>query len=141
MRKYEGRKVTNIEFLSNEKVLITTNDSRIRILNVYDGKLIRKYKGYQNEKSLLKANCFEMSDYIICPSDNKYIYVWDSESNYEYFKPYSDKSSISMFANDSVFASYLRKITDLNIGVCVKEIILNFSESGRMQILINIDIL
>jgi WD40 repeat protein len=141
MRKYEGKKVTNIEFLSNEKILVTTNDSRIRILNVYDGKLIKKYKGFKNEKSLLKANYLEMGDCVICPSDTKYVYVWDRDSSYEYFKPYSEKTNISMFANDAIFSNYLRKITDLNIDLCVKEIILNFSESGKMQILINIDIL
>jgi WD40 repeat protein len=141
MRKYEGRKVTSIEFMSNEKILVTTNDSRIRMLNVFDGRLIQKFKGFQNEKSLLKASYFEMGECVVCPSDTKYVYVWDRDSNYEYFKPYSEKTSLSIFANDAIFSNYLKKITDLNIGICVKEIILNFSESGRMQILINIDIL
>ena len=45
-----GKKVTNIEFVNRNSALITTSDSRIRYVNMTNGKLIYKYKGLVNEK-------------------------------------------------------------------------------------------
>jgi WD40 repeat protein len=50
-----GRKITNIHFLNRTKALITTNDSRIRLINISDGKMIHKYKGLVNEEFMIRA--------------------------------------------------------------------------------------
>jgi len=38
----KGRKVTGLEFINNHDVLVTTNDSRIRLLNIKENKLKEK---------------------------------------------------------------------------------------------------
>ena len=54
--KYSGgRKITSIEFINRNSLLVSTNDSRVRLVNVFDGKVIQKYKGLVNEEFMLKA--------------------------------------------------------------------------------------
>ena len=45
------RKITDMQFLTKSELLVTTNDNRIRIINVYDGTVIQKFRGH---KSFLK---------------------------------------------------------------------------------------
>jgi hypothetical protein len=53
-----GRKVTGIEFLNPNTVMVTTNDSRIRFIDVrHDGgKFIYKIKGNKNETYPIRAS-------------------------------------------------------------------------------------
>jgi hypothetical protein len=57
-------------------VLITTNDSRIRLVNVADGKTIQKYKGHLNDEYMIRATFEEIYDLIISASDDGFVYVW-----------------------------------------------------------------
>lgn len=41
--------MTGIDFLAPAIVMVTTNDSRIRFVNIMNGKLIMKIKGNKNE--------------------------------------------------------------------------------------------
>ena len=72
----DGRKITNIEFLNMNLVLITTNDSSVRLVNVNDGKVIQKYKGLKNEEYMIRASFEEIYDLIISASDDGYTYIW-----------------------------------------------------------------
>ena len=40
------RKITDMQFLTKSELLVTTNDNRIRIINVYDGTVIQKFRGH-----------------------------------------------------------------------------------------------
>lgn len=56
----KGRKITGIEPMPNmppgeEKLLITSNDSRLRLVNMKDKSLECKYKGLENTSSQIKA--------------------------------------------------------------------------------------
>nr|XP_048306338.1 WD repeat-containing protein 44 isoform X3 [Myodes glareolus] len=52
-----GRKITGIEPLPGEnKILVTSNDSRIRLYDLRDLSLSMKYKGYVNSSSQIKAS-------------------------------------------------------------------------------------
>lgn len=51
----DGRNITGIEFIRNNEILVSTNDSRIRIANI-DGRILYKFKGHENEEGLLKAH-------------------------------------------------------------------------------------
>jgi hypothetical protein len=72
----DGTKITNLEFLNNNTILATTNDSSIRLVNACDGKSLQKFKGLINEKSILRAFFEEIYDLVICSSDDGYVYVW-----------------------------------------------------------------
>lgn len=53
-----GSKITGIEVLNNDenKLLITSNDSRIRLYDLRDASLICKYKGFSNSTVHIKAS-------------------------------------------------------------------------------------
>ncbi|XP_019391934.1 PREDICTED: WD repeat-containing protein 44 isoform X2 [Crocodylus porosus] len=56
-RNRVGRKITGIEPLPGEnKILVTSNDSRIRLYDLRDLSLSMKYKGYVNSSSQIKAS-------------------------------------------------------------------------------------
>lgn len=53
----QGRKVTGIEPMPGEdKILVTSNDSRIRLYDLRDLSLSCKYKGYVNSSSQIRAS-------------------------------------------------------------------------------------
>ncbi|XP_072126486.1 WD repeat-containing protein 44 isoform X1 [Mobula birostris] len=76
-RNRVGRKITGIEPLPGEnKILVTSNDSRIRLYDLRDLSISMKYKGYMNSSSQIKASFSHDYTYIISGSEDKYIYIW-----------------------------------------------------------------
>jgi WD40 repeat protein len=144
-----GKKVTNIEFVNRNSALITTCDSRIRYVNMPEGKLIYKYKGLINEKKMIRAFNDLNNDLIISGSENGYCYIWNRNNledknkknyHYEYFKPFSkDICECSIFVNENCMAGYLKKIFKLTTNIFVFSIIINATDKGRIQVLLNVD--
>lgn len=57
-RLKNGRKVTGVVFLSGgSEVLVTTNDSRMRLFSLDDFSMPYKYKGLVNNNMQIKASC------------------------------------------------------------------------------------
>lgn len=71
-----GRKVTGIEFLNSNVAMVTTNDSRIRFLDIRDGKVIFKIKGHKNETLPLRGSLSEDLAHVICGSEDGDVYLW-----------------------------------------------------------------
>jgi len=76
----KGKKITGFTFLSNTEVLITTNDSRLRILELEGYKQRTKFKGHVNESLQISATSSEDLDYIICGSEDGNVYMWNYQS-------------------------------------------------------------
>ena len=74
-----GRKVTGIEPMpSEDRILITSNDSRIRLYDLRDLSMVCKYKGYTNLASQIKA-CFSPDGRYICAgSENQCVFLWST---------------------------------------------------------------
>ncbi|XP_063876742.1 WD repeat-containing protein 44-like isoform X17 [Scylla paramamosain] len=73
----KGQKITGIEPLPGEdKILITSNDSRIRLYDLRDLNLSCKYKGYSNTSSQIRAGFSHEGKYIVAGSENQCIYIW-----------------------------------------------------------------
>ncbi|XP_069960721.1 WD repeat-containing protein 44 isoform X3 [Cherax quadricarinatus] len=82
----KGRKITGIEPLPGEdKVLITSNDSRIRLYDLRDLNLSCKYKGYSNMSSQIRAGFSHDGKYIVAGSENQCIYIWKTHHDYSKF--------------------------------------------------------
>jgi WD40 repeat protein len=62
---------------SGGSLLITSNDSRVRL---YDGYTLRsKYKGHSNKSTQIKASFSPKGDYVICGSDDGLAYIWSTK--------------------------------------------------------------
>ncbi|XP_004536890.1 uncharacterized protein LOC101454024 isoform X2 [Ceratitis capitata] len=80
-----GRKISGIEPMPGEdKILVTSNDSRVRLYDLRDLNLSCKYKGYLNVSSQIKASFSHDGKYIIAGSENQCIYIW--KTNHDYSK-------------------------------------------------------
>ena len=116
-----GKNVTNINFFSSSTCLISSLDSRIRYINIKDGRIIHKYKGHKNEKRNIKISLDFCNDILISGSENGYCYLWNvfgEDSNiiknysYEYYKPFSSKDIIneSLIISEKCYVNYFQKI-------------------------------
>lgn len=78
-RNRVGRKITGIEPLPGEnKILVTSNDSRIRLYDLRDLSISMKYKGYMNSSSQIKASFSHDYTYIMSGSEDSYFYIWST---------------------------------------------------------------
>ncbi|CAF0896212.1 unnamed protein product, partial [Didymodactylos carnosus] len=66
-KRRKPRKITGIEVmnLNTSKILITSNDSRIRLYNIKTKEIERKYRGYSNNSSQIRASFSHDDRYII----------------------------------------------------------------------------
>ncbi|KAK2001431.1 WD repeat domain-containing protein [Colletotrichum falcatum] len=104
----KGSKITGIKTMAIDdevKVLITSNDSRVRIYNLHDKSLESKFKGYENTCSQIHAGFSDSGQWIVSGSEDKRTYIWsvhhgDSEKDKpcEYFDAHSDRVSTAVFA-------------------------------------------
>lgn len=77
-----GSKVTGIETFFDQddvKVLITTNDSRIRLLSLRQRQMVEYFKGLENNSSQIIATVSDDKKYVISGSENHWVYIWKLE--------------------------------------------------------------
>jgi len=60
------------------KVLITTNDSRVRLVGLNDFRIVRKYVGVENSSLQIKAHISESGEFIACGSDARTCTIWNT---------------------------------------------------------------
>ena len=71
--------MTGISFLTLDKfeyMLVTTNDSRIRLLSMDTFEMVKKFKGHCNREKQLRASMTSDHNYIACGSDDGTVYVY-----------------------------------------------------------------
>ncbi|KAI5305713.1 hypothetical protein KEM56_003542 [Ascosphaera pollenicola] len=62
------------------KLLITSNDSRIRLYNFKDRALEVKLRGNENSASQIRASFSSDGRYIVCGSESRKAYIWPTEA-------------------------------------------------------------
>src|SRR5271156_603852 len=80
----KGSKITGIDTITiprdnpngDVKVLITSNDSRIRLYNLRDRNLEIKFRGNENTSSQIHASFSDDGKYVICGSEDRKVYIW-----------------------------------------------------------------
>jgi WD40 repeat protein len=84
----KGSKITGIDTMFHPpndpngevKLLITSNDSRIRLYNFRDRNLEAKYRGNENSTSQIRASFSDDGKFIICGSEDRRTYIWSTGS-------------------------------------------------------------
>ena len=80
----KGSKITGIQTIlyppddpkGETKILISSNDSRVRVYNLRDKNLELKLKGNENNTSQIHATFSDDAKYVICGSEDKKAYIW-----------------------------------------------------------------
>ncbi|KAG8658019.1 hypothetical protein MANES_03G113400v8 [Manihot esculenta] len=80
-KKAHLKKITGFQFAwgSSSEVLITSADSRIRVVDGVD--LVHKFKGFRNTNSQISASLTANGKHVVSASDDSYVYVWKHESD------------------------------------------------------------
>lgn len=87
-------KVTGIKVFVNEaaddvlpmdlkkwNVLVTTNDSKVRLIDLRLKKLVTRFKGCSNTSSSIVASLSEDNKYIISGSEDHWCYIWENNNS------------------------------------------------------------
>lgn len=91
------------------RVLITSNDSRIRIYSLRDKSLDVKFKGHQNSCSQIAATFSDDGKHVICGSEDRKTFIWSLTGSdalvqdkdklpCEYFEAHGDIVTTALFA-------------------------------------------
>ena len=62
------------------KLLVSSNDSRIRIYNMKDKSLDMKFRGHENNCSQIRAAFVDSSGHIVCGSEDRKTYIWSTSA-------------------------------------------------------------
>lgn len=78
-------KITAIEYLPpmegldiGPKILVTSNDSKLRLLDLRDKGVSKKFKGHLNREGQVRASFSDDGHFVICGSEDKSIYIWNT---------------------------------------------------------------
>ncbi|KAI1419559.1 WD40-repeat-containing domain protein [Xylaria sp. FL1777] len=111
----KGSKITGIQTMnfspdgvnSEVKLLVTSNDSRIRIYNLADKTLEVKLRGHENVCNQIRASFSDDGAFIISGSEDQKAFIWSREMAgserrekcpNEYFDAHSDVVTTAIFA-------------------------------------------
>lgn len=80
----KGSKITGIRTMKvpsgpsagQTKVLVSSNDSRVRIYDIDDKLLEIKFKGLENQSSQIHARFSDDGNYVISGSEDRMAYIW-----------------------------------------------------------------
>ena len=56
--------------------MVTTNDSRVRFVNIMTGNILMKIKGHQNNELHVRASLSPDANFCICGSEDGNVYLW-----------------------------------------------------------------
>lgn len=87
-RNAKGSKITGIDTImlppgepnGDIKLLISSNDSRVRMYNYKDRNLEIKFRGNENTCGQIHATFSDDGKYVICGSEDKKVYIWPTGS-------------------------------------------------------------
>lgn len=84
------------------KVLVTSNDSRVRMYNFRDQSLEMKFRGNENSCSQIRASLSDDGRYVICGSEDRKVYIW---STGPYESERKDRRPVEMFSAHSAIVT------------------------------------
>ncbi|KAG6607866.1 WD repeat-containing protein 44-like [Cucurbita pepo subsp. pepo] len=80
-KKSSHKKITGFQFApgSSSEVLITSADSRVRVVDGVD--LVYRFKGFRNTNSQISACLSSNGRYVISASEDSHVYIWKHEAD------------------------------------------------------------
>ncbi|KAG4968960.1 WD repeat-containing protein 44 [Glycine soja] len=80
-KKSHHKKITGFQFApgSSSEVLITSADSRIRVVDGVD--LVHKFKGFRNATSPISASLTANGKYVVAASEDSHVFIWKNEAD------------------------------------------------------------
>lgn len=109
-RNAKGSKITGIDAMSvpcgdphgEVKLLITSNDSRIRLYNLRDRTLEAKFRGNENTCSQIRASFSDDGKHVICGSEDRRAYLWPTAPSE---KASADKRAVEVLETQSAMVT------------------------------------
>lgn len=106
----KGSKITGIDTIAmpregtqpDVKLLITSNDSRVRVYNLKDRTLEVKFRGNENSCSQIHASFSDGGKYVICGSEDRKVYIWPTSVNE---RPDNEKRPMEVFEAHSAIVT------------------------------------
>ena len=106
-----GSKITAIQAYHGSsgdlKLLITSNDSRVRLYNFRDKSLELKFRGMQNNASQIRATLSDDGRYVVCGSEDRKAFIWSlngvqddarDKQPVEIFEAHDSPTTVACFA-------------------------------------------
>jgi WD40 repeat protein len=77
----EGHVNVAPDVMKKWSILVTTNDSKVRLVNSHHKKLVTRFKGHTNNSSFIVASVSDDHKYIISGSEDHWCYVWENNNS------------------------------------------------------------
>lgn len=108
-RNSKGNKITGIDTMvapqddrdGDIKLLVTSNDSRIRLYDFEERTLEAKFRGNENTCSQIRASFTDDGKHVICGSEDRKAYVWPIGS----VEGDNDKRAVEVFETQSAMVT------------------------------------
>lgn len=83
IRVFENEAATDVPQTQLQKwsILVTTNDSKVRLIDLRLRKLVTRFKGSSNNSSSIVASLSGDNRYIISGSEDHWCYVWENNNS------------------------------------------------------------
>lgn len=77
----EGKKICGFKWYGTktDQVMVTSNDSRLRLYQLDDKSVLCKFFGHQNSQSHLNASFSPGGRYVLCGSETRSVFIWEMD--------------------------------------------------------------
>lgn len=77
----QGKKICGFRFYGgSDMVMVSSNDSRLRMYRLSDKAVVSKFLGHQNNLCHLNASFSPKGKYVLCASESKSVHIWEIDN-------------------------------------------------------------
>ena len=103
-----GSKVTSITFdAAGRRMLVTTNDSRMRLYSTSDFMYLAKFKGNVNKSLQIRGVISPDATMVICGSENGMVYSWNVPESAVPTESYASSATLNTVSTEKSSSKYV----------------------------------